>query len=148
MSETRPDGAATTLRQFSTVANVPAARGRVFVLHAARQSHDLQTDVSLRAATLTTCSARKRGVMVKVEKGHFFRAALEIGHSGDNDALPYDLEAGFIKDKATDLAGLCLTLFQGVETGAFGKPATFMNRLAIVAERLLAPSGPRQRPRH
>ncbi len=80
--------------------------------------------------------------MIKVEKDHFFRAALEIGYSGDNDTLPYDLEAGFIKDKAVDLAALCLALFQAVETGAIGKPATFMNGLAIVAERLLAPSGP------
>lgn len=80
--------------------------------------------------------------MVRVETAHFYRAALEIGHSGDNDTLPYDLDAGFIKDKANDLAAICLTLFQRVETGAFGKPAAFMNGLAIVAERLLAPSGP------
>ncbi len=80
--------------------------------------------------------------MVKIEKYHFFRAALEIGHSGDNDTLPYDLDAGFIKDKAADLAALCLALFQGVETGAFGKPVTFMNGLVIGAERLLVPSGP------
>ena len=53
--------------------------------------------------------------MVKVEKDHFSRAALEIGYSGDNDTLPYDLEAGFIKDKAADLATLCLALFQSVE---------------------------------
>jgi hypothetical protein len=85
---------------------------------------------------------KKRAGMIKVEKDHFFRAALEIGYSGDNDTLPYDLEAGFIKDKAADLAALCLALFQAVETGAIGKPATFMNGLAIVAERLLAPSGP------
>ena len=80
--------------------------------------------------------------MVKVEKDHFFRAALEIGYSGDNDTLPYDLEAGFVKDKAVDLAALCLALFQSVETGVVGKPANFMNGLSIVAERLLAPSGP------
>ncbi len=80
--------------------------------------------------------------MVKVQIDHFIRAALEIGQSGDNDTLPYDLDAGFIKDKATDLAALCLGLFQGVETGAVGKPATFMNGLAIVSERLLVPSGP------
>ena len=79
--------------------------------------------------------------MVKVEKDHFFRAALEMGHSGDNDTLPYDLDAGFIKDKAADLAALCLALFQSVETGAVGKPRAFMNGLAISAERLLVPSG-------
>lgn len=80
--------------------------------------------------------------MVKVEKNHFVRAALEIGHSGDNDTLPYDLDAGFIKDKAADLAALCMNLFQRVEVGAVGKPAAFMNGLVILAERLLVPSGP------
>ncbi len=79
--------------------------------------------------------------MVKVEQDHFVRAALEIGHSGDNDTLPYDSEAAFVKDKAADLAALCLALFQGVESGSVGKPAAFMNGLAIVAERLLVPSG-------
>ncbi|TQI77014.1 reverse transcriptase (RNA-dependent DNA polymerase) [Bosea sp. AK1] len=80
--------------------------------------------------------------MIGVQKDHFLRAALEIGHSGDNDTLPYDLDAAFIKDRASDLASLCLALFQRVETGAGGKPRPFMNGLAIVAERLLVPSGP------
>lgn len=80
--------------------------------------------------------------MIKVERDHFLRAALEIGHSGDNDTLPYDLDAAFIKDKATELAALCLALFQGVETGAVGKSVNFMNGLAIGSERLLVPSGP------
>jgi Reverse transcriptase (RNA-dependent DNA polymerase) len=80
--------------------------------------------------------------MINVEKDHFLRAALEIGHSGDNDTLPYDLDAGFIKEKATDLAALCINLFQSIETGSFGKPANFMNGLSIAAERLLVPSGP------
>lgn len=80
--------------------------------------------------------------MVGVKKTHFLRAALEIGHNGENDTLPYDVDAAFIKDKAADLAALCLALFQGVEAGAFGKPAPFMNGLVIGAERLLVPSGP------
>lgn len=79
--------------------------------------------------------------MIKVERDHFLRAALEIGNSGDNDTLPYDLDAAFIKDKATDLAAICLALFQGVETGTVGKPVNFMNGLAIGSERLLVPSG-------
>lgn len=80
--------------------------------------------------------------MAKVEKAHFLRAGLEIGQNGENDTLPYDLDAAFIKDKAAELAAACLALFQGIETGAFGKPVSFMNGLAIVAERLLVPSGP------
>lgn len=80
--------------------------------------------------------------MIKVEADHFFRAALEIGNSGDNDTLPYDLDAAFIKDKATNLAAICSTLFQGIEAGAFGKSVSFMNGLEIGSERLLVPSGP------
>ncbi|WP_291366073.1 RNA-directed DNA polymerase [Acetobacter sp. UBA5411] len=80
--------------------------------------------------------------MVKIQKDHFLRAALEIGYSGDNDTLPYDLDASFIKDKAADLASLCFAFFQSVDTGLVGKPTTFMNGLVIVSERLLVPSGP------
>ena len=79
--------------------------------------------------------------MVEVNTDHFLRAALEIGHSGDNDTLPYDLDASFIKAKAADLAALCFALFRGIDTGTFGKAVSFMSGLAIVAERLLAPSG-------
>jgi hypothetical protein len=81
-------------------------------------------------------------VEAKPQLHHAVGHDLEIGHSGDNDTLPYDLESGFIKDKADDLAALCLKLFQGVESGTLGKPVVFMNGLAIVAERLLVPSGP------
>jgi hypothetical protein len=83
----------------------------------------------------------KRTKMIKVEMDHFLRAALEIGSSGDNDTLPYDIDAAFVKDKASDLAALCLTLFQGVESGAFGKPRKFMDGLTVGSERLLVPSG-------
>jgi hypothetical protein len=80
--------------------------------------------------------------MIRVGKDHFLRAAAEIGQSGDNDTLPYDLDAAFIKDKAAELSALCLTLFQAVEAGTVGKPASFMNGLSVAAERLLVPSGP------
>lgn len=80
--------------------------------------------------------------MIKVDISHFERAALEIGHSGENDTLPYDLDSAFVKEKATDLAALCLDLFQSIETGKAGKAVNFMNGLAIASERLLVPSGP------
>lgn len=80
--------------------------------------------------------------MINIENDHFLRAALEIGHSGDNDTLPYDLDSAFVKDKAADLAPLCTALFHAVESGAVGKPVSFMNGLVILAERLLVPSGP------
>jgi hypothetical protein len=79
--------------------------------------------------------------MIKVDKNHFRRAALEIGQSGDNDTLPYDMDAAFIKEKSEELSDICISLFQDVERGAIGKPAAFMNGLAIASERLFVPSG-------
>lgn len=82
-----------------------------------------------------------RAQLIKVEQDHFLRTALEIGHSGDKDTLTYDLDSGFIKEKAAELAALCINLFHSVNNGAAGKPAIFMNGLSIPAERLLVPSG-------
>lgn len=79
--------------------------------------------------------------MIKVEKNHFLRAALEIGQSGENDTIPYDIDAAFIKEKSNDLADICITLFGAIESGKFGKPKDFMNGLTIISERLLVPSG-------
>lgn len=79
--------------------------------------------------------------MIRVKSEHFLRAALEIGNSGDNDTLPYDLDAAFVKGKAPELADICLRLFNGIESGSLGKPVNFVNGLAIASERLLVPSG-------
>lgn len=79
--------------------------------------------------------------MIKVDKNHFLRAALEIGQSGENDTLPYEVDAAFVKDTADELSDICLALFQDVERGAVGRPVEFMNGLNISSERLLVPSG-------
>jgi len=79
--------------------------------------------------------------MINVEKSHFLRAALEIGQSGENDTIPYDVDAAFIKEKSEDLAEICITFFRDIESGRLGKPANFMNGLTIISERLLVPSG-------
>lgn len=79
--------------------------------------------------------------MIKVKKEHFYRAALEIGQSGENDTLPYDIDAQFIKEKSKELSELCCNLFNNIERGAHGKPLNFMNGLTIGSERLLVPSG-------
>nr|WP_244435241.1 RNA-directed DNA polymerase [Methylobacterium sp. B34] len=79
--------------------------------------------------------------MVTVEKSHFLQAALEIGQSGENDTLPYDIDAAFIKDKSEEIADICIALFRGIESGSFGKPAAYMNGLNVASERLLVPSG-------
>jgi hypothetical protein len=76
-----------------------------------------------------------------VKKGHFLRAALEIGQSGENDTLPYDIDAAFIKNKADDLAQICFDLFTSIDAKPEKEALAFVNGLTIGAERLLAPSG-------
>jgi hypothetical protein len=66
---------------------------------------------------------------------------LEIGQSGENDTLPYDTDAAFIRDKSEDLAQICFGLFRSIEAKSLKNAAEFMNALTIGAERLLVPSG-------
>lgn len=78
---------------------------------------------------------------MQVLRDHFLRAAREIGQSGENDTLPYDIDAGFIRDKAEELAGICFQLFQQINDKNTCQAAAYVNRLTIGAERLLTPSG-------
>lgn len=78
----------------------------------------------------------------EISEAHFLRAAREIGKSGENDTLPYDPDARFIKEKAVEIAALCKTLYDQVlaketDEGAKG----FVNGLELFSERLLAPAG-------
>ena len=79
--------------------------------------------------------------MIEVGKKHFHQAALEIGQSGENDTLPYDIDAAFVKENAETLSDICINLFQNIENGVFGKPIVFMNGLNVASERLVVPSG-------
>ncbi|WP_424927902.1 RNA-directed DNA polymerase [Amaricoccus tamworthensis] len=72
---------------------------------------------------------------------HFLRAAREIGHSGENDTLPYDIDASFIRDMAEDLATICINLFEEINNKGFGDAVKFLNGMTVVYERLLAPTG-------
>jgi len=78
---------------------------------------------------------------MKVKKDHFLHAALEIGQSGENDTLPYDIDAGFIRDKSEELSQICFDLFQSIDARTEKNAAAYINELTIGAERLLAPSG-------
>lgn len=79
--------------------------------------------------------------MLTVEREHFRRAALEIGQSGENDTLPYDIDAGFIRDKADNLAQMCFQFFESVDAKSVKDAAAYMNGLTIGSERLLVPAG-------
>lgn len=79
--------------------------------------------------------------MLSVKIEHFQRAALEIGQSGENDTLPYDIDAGFIRDKAEELAKICFQFFERVDVKSVKDAAAFMNELTIASERLLVPAG-------
>lgn len=78
---------------------------------------------------------------MQVSRDHFLRAALEIGQSGENDTLPYDIDAGFIRDKAEDFSNICFNLFQQIDARTQKNAAAYVNGLTIGAERLLVPSG-------
>lgn len=79
--------------------------------------------------------------MINVDRDHFRKAALEIGQSGENDTLPYDIDASFIRDKAADLSEICFRLFQDIDVRTPVNAARFINGLTIVSERLLVPVG-------
>jgi len=78
---------------------------------------------------------------MNVSHSHFLRAALEIGQSGDNDTLPYDIDAGFIRAQSNELANICLNLFQMIDKKSRKEAVAFVSELTVGAERLLAPSG-------
>lgn len=82
-----------------------------------------------------------RNVMVEVRQEHFHQAALEIGQNGENDTLPYDRDAAFVRDKADDLSGICFTIFSQICRMSKKNTADFVNSLTIGSERLLVPSG-------
>ena len=79
---------------------------------------------------------------MEVSEAHFLRAAREIGKSGENDTLPYDPDARFIKESAARIAALCKSLYDRIaafetDDGAKG----FVNSLELFSERLLSPAG-------
>ena len=79
--------------------------------------------------------------MFEVTKGHFLRAALEVGQNGENDTLPYDVDAAFIRDKSEDISKVCFNLFRVIDSKPVQEAAAFMNGLTVGSERLLAPAG-------
>lgn len=78
---------------------------------------------------------------MEVKREHFVQAAFEIGKSGDNDTLPYDIDSSFVRDKAEDLAQICFDLFTFLDKQSFKDAKNFINELTIGSERLLVPSG-------
>jgi hypothetical protein len=76
-----------------------------------------------------------------ITQDHFYRAALEIGQGGENDTLPYDVDARFVKDNAENLAPICFDLFKSVEALSKKQSLDFMSGLNIGSERLLTATG-------
>jgi hypothetical protein len=77
----------------------------------------------------------------KISSDHFYRAALEIGQNGENDTLPYDLDAQFVKERAGDLSAICDTFFNKINAMQKKEAARFMNQLTVGSERLLTAAG-------
>lgn len=78
---------------------------------------------------------------MQVSRDHFLQAANEIGQSGENDTLPYDADAGFIRDMADELSDVCFNLFRDINQRTPKNAAGYVNELTVGSERLLAPSG-------
>lgn len=78
---------------------------------------------------------------MQVLRDHFLRAAKEIGQSGENDTLPYDIDAGFIRDMADELSDICFNLYQNINERNQKNAVAYVNGLTVGTERLLAPSG-------
>jgi hypothetical protein len=78
---------------------------------------------------------------LQVSIEHFRKSALEIGQHGENDTLPYDIDAAFIKEKSGELAEICFKLFTQLEDRTYKAAAQFINELTIGSERILVPSG-------
>jgi hypothetical protein len=78
---------------------------------------------------------------MKVELRHFQRAAADIGHNGDNDTLPFDVDVKFINERANEIAEIAYIFYQrltclGEET-LRGK----VRSLEVFFERILVPAG-------
>jgi hypothetical protein len=85
---------------------------------------------------------RGHGMILEVSENHFLRAAREIGKSGENDTLPYDPDARFIKESAEVIAKICKCLFDYIEAFPTDDDAKgYVNSLEVFSERLLTPAG-------
>lgn len=76
---------------------------------------------------------------VKLE--HFNRAALEIGENSDNDTLPYEIDAQFVKENAESLSSIAYKFFVEVDKKGEKAAAEYVNGLHVFSERLLVPTG-------
>lgn len=108
-------------------------------MHTSCRGHTLKYRSHSAYATLII--TRRKTYIMEVKREHFVQAALEIGKSGDNDTLPYDIDSSFVRDKAEGLSQICFELFRLLDSKSFKDAKNFINELTIGSERLLAPSG-------
>ena len=76
-----------------------------------------------------------------VELKHFLRAALDIGHNGDNDTLPFDVDVKFIKERADDIAEIAHVFYQRLECLGEEELRGKVRSLEVFFERILVPAG-------
>lgn len=80
--------------------------------------------------------------MSDVTLRHFEHAAQDIGFHGDNDTLPFDVDNKFIKDRQKELAKMAFDFFCKIDKKSSEDALSQMEKLDLVSERLLVPSGP------
>lgn len=79
--------------------------------------------------------------MGEVSVDHFKRAAADVGANGDNDTLPFDIDARFVKDKQESLAEVAFGYFERVSSLGKVEARKAVNSLEVFSERLLVPTG-------
>lgn len=79
--------------------------------------------------------------MADVERRHFLRSALELGASGDNDTLPYDVDSRFVEENAEALSEIAFQLYSEINVKTEDDARKFVDGLQVFSERLLVPTG-------
>jgi hypothetical protein len=79
--------------------------------------------------------------VAEVEQRHFLRSAVEFGANGDNDTLPYDIDARFVRENADALSGIAFELYRHIDGQTEENARKFVDGLQVFSERLLVPTG-------
>lgn len=76
-----------------------------------------------------------------MDQGDFLRAAREVGAHGDNETLPFDGDARFVKSKAASLAYIANSLYQQLAAMTPSAAKSTLWGLEPFSERLLVATG-------
>lgn len=81
------------------------------------------------------------GLEAMIELRHFQRAAADIGHNGDNDTLPFDVDIKFINDRTDEIAEIAHLFYQRLSSLRDEDLRGKVRSLEVFFERILVPAG-------